>query len=165
MFLDSNNHLWIATLSDGLYVMNLKNKTIKHYGEKEGLTSNQVASISEDSKGNLWIGTLNGLFRYHPDTQSFMRLGEEEGIATSFTYNAATIRNGIAYMGSTKGLLVFSPQNIKTQLAFNKVSLASLRLLDGNQKQFNLYGNEDKELELNHDQNFFTINYSIPEYE
>ncbi len=105
--------------------MNLKNKTIKHYGEKEGLTSNQVASISEDSEGNLWIGTLNGLFRYHPDTQSFMRLGEEEGIATTFTYNAATIRNGIAYIGSTRRAptIVFSPQNIKTQLAFNKVSL------------------------------------------
>lgn len=165
LFLDSNNHLWIATLSDGLYVMNLKNKTIKHYGEKEGLTSNQVASISEDSKGNLWIGTLNGLFRYHPDTQSFMRLGEDEGIATTFTYNAATIKNGIAYMGSTKGLLVFSPQNIKNRLDFNKVSLASLHLLSGNQELFNLYGNEEKQLKLDHDQNFFIINFSIPEYE
>lgn len=165
LYLDRSHHLWIATLSDGLYQMNTLNKELKHFGPKEGLTAGQVMSMSEDRMGNLWIGTSNGLFRYHPATDSFMRLGVDEDIATTFTYGANAIKNDVVYMGSTKGLLIFRPKDVKTRLDFKAVSLSSLHLLSGDQNDFNLYGLHDKRLELEHDQNFFTISFSVPEYE
>lgn len=165
LYLDRSHHLWIATLSDGLYQMNTLNKELKHFGRKEGLTAGQVMSMSEDRMGNLWIGTSNGLFRYHPATDSFMRLGVDEDIATTFTYGANAIKNDVVYMGSTKGLLIFRPKDVKTRLDFKAVSLSSLHLLSGDQNDFNLYGLQDKRLELEHDQNFFTISFSVPEYE
>lgn len=165
LYLDRKHRLWIATLNDGLYVMDTRSKKLKHFETNDGLTAGQVMSMSEDLMGNLWLGTSNGLFRYHPATNSFMRLGEDEDIATTFTYGASATKDDTMYMGSTKGLLIFKPSNVKTRLDFKAVSLSSLHLLSNEQNDFNLYGFEAKQLDLEHDQNFFTISFSVPEYE
>lgn len=165
IYFDHLGKLWLATLRNGLYTLDTDTHQIVHYDEKQGLTELQVASICEDAKGNLWIGTLNGLFRFHPATNSFMRLGIDESLSTSFTYGTNIQKDGFIYMGTTQGLLFFNPNNIKTRLDFNKVSMSALTILGGEQTQFNLYGTEGKVLKLAHDQNFFTISFSVPEYD
>lgn len=165
IYLDQHDNLWFATLDAGFFCLNLKSKEIQEYGEQQGLTDSHVTSINEDAEGNLWMGTNNGLFRYHPNTGSFMRFGKDERIASSFTYGANVQKDGIIYMGSTRGLLMFDPAKIKTKQAYQSVSLTSLDLLGNNPLSFNLYGTEEHKLSLNHDQNFFTIHFSVPEYE
>ncbi|NCQ53823.1 MAG: hypothetical protein GW803_07210, partial [Caldiserica bacterium] len=40
-------------------------KTFTSYTKKDGRNSNQVFSIIEDNKNNLWFGTQNGLVKYN----------------------------------------------------------------------------------------------------
>ncbi|MCB0663826.1 MAG: hypothetical protein KDC24_13855, partial [Saprospiraceae bacterium] len=35
-----------------------------HFGENEGLKSSNLSVLHQDPKGYLWVGGLNGLFRY-----------------------------------------------------------------------------------------------------
>lgn len=165
IYLDSKQRLWFSTLDAGFFSLNLKNREIKQYEERQGLTESNVNSINEDANGNLWMGTNNGLFRYHPGTGTFVRFGRDEHIASTFTYGASVLHDGILYMGSTQGLLMFNPLQIKTTQAFRSVSLTSLDLQGNEPVHFNLYGAEKNKLKLQHDQNFFTIHFSVPEYD
>ncbi|MFN3998429.1 two-component regulator propeller domain-containing protein [Algoriphagus sp.] len=61
------NYLWIAAFDEGLYRYDLKTKELKLFEKNgaEGISSNQVIRIFEDSKKNLWIGTQSGLNLIH----------------------------------------------------------------------------------------------------
>ena len=58
--------------------------------EADGLPSNFIWSLYEDSKGNIWIGSLNGLSKYNPITKTFNGNFEvlmEEVLVPNTSYN------------------------------------------------------------------------------
>ncbi len=61
--LDSKGNLWFASNGGGVFFFD--GKTFTNYTKKDGLNSNQVFSIIEDNKNNLWYGTQNGLIKYN----------------------------------------------------------------------------------------------------
>lgn len=58
---------------------------IKHLTTNEGLANNTVRSLFQDSKGFIWIGSLNGLTRY--DGNSFTNFLPQEGNTLSLSDN------------------------------------------------------------------------------
>ncbi|MCD4751267.1 MAG: hypothetical protein K8R59_18005 [Thermoanaerobaculales bacterium] len=62
LFEDSSGVLWAGTLGGGL--TSLKNGRFTTYTIQDGLCDDHVAAITEDRKGNLWIGTSNGVCRF-----------------------------------------------------------------------------------------------------
>ncbi|MGB0391932.1 MAG: ligand-binding sensor domain-containing protein [Salibacteraceae bacterium] len=60
--LDSKGNLWFTSNGGGVY--HFDGLLFTNYTEKNGLSSNQVFSITEDSKNNMWIGTQNGLTKF-----------------------------------------------------------------------------------------------------
>lgn len=58
--LDNNGKLWIGSYGDGLFVMDTRTKEIKNYTEADGLSSDKITAIYNDSKGNIWLGTDGG---------------------------------------------------------------------------------------------------------
>jgi len=68
VFVDSKQHIWVAT-TEGIVVFNSNFKNIKtipfvYYHKTEnsanGLGTNDVHCISEDTEGNMWFGTFGG---------------------------------------------------------------------------------------------------------
>lgn len=62
--LRSGRNLWVATEGDGLWRLEIDGKSCvraERTGQKEGLPSNFVRSLSEDGEGRLWAGTYGGL--------------------------------------------------------------------------------------------------------
>ena len=43
-------------------------------GNKISSINNNIKTIQQTSKGNIFIGTLTGLFKYRPETNDFLRL-------------------------------------------------------------------------------------------
>lgn len=63
---DQNDHLWIATDGEGITLYN--GNYFKHITENEGLKSNHVNSLFNDSFGNIWILTKKGVNRISDGT-------------------------------------------------------------------------------------------------
>ncbi|MBQ5932494.1 MAG: histidine kinase, partial [Lachnospiraceae bacterium] len=59
LYVDSKNRLWIGTNDNGVAVMENGKYTV--YDTSDGLGSSSVRSITEDSKGTIYIASTNGL--------------------------------------------------------------------------------------------------------
>ena len=85
VFRDSHEVLWVGTIS-GLSRLDRGSSRFVNYellpedGESSGIMPpNWVWEIYEDSRGNLWFGTIGGgLLRYQRETDSFMRFPPDE---------------------------------------------------------------------------------------
>ncbi|MDO4160442.1 MAG: ATP-binding protein [Prevotellaceae bacterium] len=161
IYIDSKEQLWLTSETAGFYSIDEKKRTITCYDKNNGLTTHMVASIAEDNEGNLWIGTYNGLFRYNLATKLFVRFDEGTPIPTFYTYNSAVFNNGLIYMGSISGMVCFNPKNTNIYKRDNKVEFISLQLINNENKTFNLFGDNPERIKLKHDQNFFTIHFSV----
>lgn len=62
-YLDKDGTIWFSSNGGGIY--HYDGKAFKNYTEENGLSSNQVYSITSDHKNNLWFGTQNGLTKYN----------------------------------------------------------------------------------------------------
>lgn len=76
MYVDRNNVMWIGTVREGLLKFDLEQKkfsTFRHDDyEPRSLPSNKVYEITEQSNGDIWIGTSDGVARYIPDERGFI---------------------------------------------------------------------------------------------
>ncbi len=58
---DKNGDLWFASRSQGLVKFSAKlNKVLRVYNKENGLGSNYILSVEQDSKGQLYVGTHSG---------------------------------------------------------------------------------------------------------
>ena len=109
LFTDRNKNIWIGTWGQGLFKLDRGSKTIRPvaYGK---FTSNIILDIYEDSQGNMWIGTENGLDIYNPTTdkiRSFMHNPDRENTITPFGVQSNCIVediNGDFWVGNYGGL-------------------------------------------------------------
>ncbi len=80
----------------------------KYMKTTDGLSNNSVRYIYQDSKGFMWMGTLNGLSRYDGNTfRNFYPERKEYGkfsLADSHIYNLQEDKNGFLWIGSSLDL-------------------------------------------------------------
>jgi ligand-binding sensor domain-containing protein len=77
-----------------------------NYSKNDGLTNNYVLDILQDSKGFLWVATMEGLNRF--DGYSFMKFMHNEDESSSISNNIVTClaedHKGNLWVGTQKGL-------------------------------------------------------------
>jgi len=83
IFEDHNKVLWIGTDGGGLNKFNRENQTFITYKpnppgwtERSGTAGSdhhKITSILEDSNHELWVGTVAGLYTFHPGNEEFKR--------------------------------------------------------------------------------------------
>jgi len=56
---DTEGNIWVATFGKGLFCLN--NLYIQNYSDEDGLSNNNVNSITKHSSGKLIFGTINGV--------------------------------------------------------------------------------------------------------
>lgn len=155
--------LWLTVEHSGFYRLDEKKHTIVSYGLKEGLEDTNVTSMREDAQGNIVVGTYDGLFLMAHGTEKFIRLNVD-GDAMEFTYNSSASYGNTTFFGTTKGLIYFDISKIKLPKSSDEVFFLSLELLNDH-KTFDLYTSSvDEEITLSHDENFFTIRFSTPDF-
>ncbi len=72
MYIDSNGHIWLGTLNNGLTHYNPETGQSKLYSNQEGqansLLDNAVYNITEGRQGHIWLCNATGLSRLNPNT-------------------------------------------------------------------------------------------------
>ncbi len=84
MLLDKAGNLWIGgNGGEGVFSYNAITGVFANYKVKDGLCSNEVGAIYEDSKGIIWFGTEEGACQYDPSKQSTSHITDKNAF-TSF---------------------------------------------------------------------------------
>lgn len=81
----------------------------EHIGIKEGLLNENITAILQDSKGFLWFGTFDGLYKY--DGYSFTKYQldpfDPNSLSQNFIYTIFEDRDGTIWTSSFEGLCKF----------------------------------------------------------
>lgn len=110
-----NGKLWLGTEGGGLVLFDThKNIIISRFTKEQGLSNNSIFSTLQDDKGNLWLGTFNGLSRFDIAKKTFKNYYRSDGLESDqFHFNAATkLRSGAFVFGGISGYNVFYPDSI-----------------------------------------------------
>lgn len=94
-----------------LYHVTANNLVIQNLNEKYGLAKNKVNCMFQDSKGFLWFGMANGLFKFDLTTFSHLTLQKNKinGFPESDIRNIIEFEPGMLLVGTyNKGLLIYN---------------------------------------------------------
>lgn len=71
---DSQQHIWIATYTQGVFIKNRQNKTLYHLNEQTGLVSNFVDVVYVENDTLVWLGTSKGVHGavYNPTQKKYI---------------------------------------------------------------------------------------------
>lgn len=137
-----NGDFWIGTENSGIYIVNTKNKKIKHLYHVEtdasSIGSNSVTDLVFDKKGNLWAGCVNGgLNLLTPGSSSFYHYTEDyvnnpgtlpqRTISALFEDNQSNLwigthRGGVRlYAPKSQKFELFQQEKDKNSLSYNDV--------------------------------------------
>lgn len=140
---DKNGLFWVGTYGGGINLFNPKTGSFnKKYRQKDnrkkGLNDDRVIKIFEDSKGNIWIGTMSGLNRYDPKTDSFKSYTEKNGLSNNVIFGIVEDENNDLWLSTYNGLSRFNPSSDKFNNYYYQDGL------QGNEFNQNAYANDSK---------------------
>jgi signal transduction histidine kinase/ligand-binding sensor domain-containing protein/DNA-binding response OmpR family regulator len=134
---DSRGNMWVAT-RNGLSVLQPGKDSFQVFRMKEGLPSNAVLNMLEDSSHVLWVSTLGGLTKIAVFTDNgrisikCVNYDEYDGLqGREFNTNAALrTSKGELIFGGANGFNLFSPSAIGTDKHIPPVVLTGLQLFN-----------------------------------
>ena len=100
IFQDKNDHYWFATNGEGAY--RYDGKAIIRFTEKDGLCSNFVWSIAEDSNGHLWFTTRDGICSFNGS-----KFANYTNVIKSAAYGKLRYKKGGLFFGHLNGLCFY----------------------------------------------------------
>lgn len=104
---DSHNRLWVGTRDKGLLLYQPESGEFRTFGHRNGLPSNTISAIQENTLGELWFSTLNGIAKLNEGKViSFSAYNKESGIFDAeFSFNiAGSGTNGRVFFGTDNGV-------------------------------------------------------------
>lgn len=170
---DSKGRVWVLTTTGGLNLavgkQPMQSLSFINYSTKNGLPSDFLLSCAEDSAGNLWIATQNGLSKQ--SNGKFQNFGPSDGLGDlSFSEASATkMKNGELVFGTTIGLVSFNPQTmsipkITAPLVLTNLQINSEDISPGTESPLKHLINHTEKIELEHDQNIVSFDFAVLDF-
>lgn len=166
LYYDSKGVLWIGT-SYGLIKLSLtpnENFAYENLNETHGLPNNTIHGITEDHLGKLWLSSNAGLISFDPQSGLFKNFNNKSGVKVlEYSDNAyfGKSSDSTSLFGGVNGVVWIDKGSKPQSKYMPEVYFTGLRIFN---KQFNIIDFEKqnkngRSLILNHNQNFFTIQF------
>jgi signal transduction histidine kinase/DNA-binding response OmpR family regulator/ligand-binding sensor domain-containing protein len=165
LFEDNDNDIWIGSLDNGLFKYNYETDNISWFNTENGFIHESVTSITQDLNNDLWVTGNKGLSKLDLSDNTFKNFNKNDGLLSEkFNYNSVYNDNEILYFGGLNGVNYFNPNQIIYNEELPIIFLEDLMLSNesisiGSNSPLKIALNETKELVLNHNQSFFSIEY------
>ncbi len=172
LFIDKKQNLWIGTFGGGLNKWIRETNSFEHFTSKDGLPSNIINSIVEDRFGNLWISTDKGISLFRVSEKTFKNYDVDDGLQGNEFLPSSGISgtaDGKIYFGGVNGLNFFDPQKLyekskPAKLTFTDFKVFNRSVIPGKDSPLETNILYAKEIQLSHDQNFFTIEFAALDF-
>lgn len=144
----------------------------KSYTTSEGLPSDVILTIMEDTEGQLWVTTEGNLTKFDTDKESFetyseiSRLIKGQNFAEGAKFSS---ESGTIYVGHSKGFLSVKTNwiiknDFKPYIALTNLSIANKSIPIGENSLLSQNIDDVKSLKLSYKQNFFSIEFAALDY-
>ena len=115
---DSKGNIWVCTLDNGLFKINLDDKSVENYknnNSKRSIPSNNVRDIISDSEGKLWIATDKGLCTFDYEREEFItynkKLYQSNSLIDDEIFCLLKDSSGLIWIGTYSGISRFNPNS------------------------------------------------------
>ncbi|BEH00196.1 hybrid sensor histidine kinase/response regulator transcription factor [Bacteroides sedimenti] len=113
---DKDGILWFATLGQGLYSYNKRNKRWKHYlypMSNKLEKAKMITCLCVDSNKHLWVGSEGaGICMYNKSTDSFVNVRDKNNdLPNDVVYRLVVDKQGHIWGSTNKGLFLLNIQN------------------------------------------------------
>lgn len=154
---DKKGNLWISTYGGGLNYFNPKAGKFVHIKESSNLTEGMQA----DLRGNVWMICNGHMHEYNPLTKIYSCYDlpnlQKNGGIKGYVYKD---NYGNLYAGGVNFYISFSPMGISKIKNDPDVYFTDFKIFNTSYSQLL----ENKTIRLNHAQNYFSLEFSAPEY-
>ena len=110
---DSRGKIWISSLVNGVYRLDVDKQEVKHYfheaGNNKSIGSDVIRTIAEDATGKIWFGgTLGCLSVYNSETETFVNFlpdySSPGGLASNRVWSLKSDNRGYMWVATDVGL-------------------------------------------------------------
>ncbi|MFC2101737.1 two-component regulator propeller domain-containing protein [Bacteroidota bacterium] len=168
---DSRGVVWVGTAA-GLNRFDPEKEQFFHFNLSNGLDAIVIYNISEDDRGDLWLSTEKGIMRFRQtsDSTATSRLLElSDGIPFDDNYHFKIYkgREGKIYVSarifSGDGFYCFHPDSLRDNDHVPPVVITGFNVNNEPIRSDSAI-TEQRQLRLNHDQNFFSIRFAALDF-
>lgn len=132
--------------------------------QHQDISEREVQSAIADAYGNIWAGTDNGLYCQPRSSKGLIKFGHSDKLpSVQFCKNACSTDGRLLYFGTTDGIIIVNPSCLITGNTSDQVSFNGIDVLKDN-ISISAFGRNPDKVTLAHDQNFFKIKVSVPEF-
>jgi len=157
--LKTGQNLWIGTDYSGLLETDFRFKKPSVISTEDGLPSMDISSIVADKQNNLWMLTNSGVVKFQTSDKKITVLDKRDGILDLDQLNSLYFDNDTVVIGGTGCLYSLVISQILKNRQPPKVFITNLKVFD---KDYRVQ--KSKPLELNYDQNYFSLEYVALNY-
>ena len=111
LYQDSRQNIWACTKNSGIWIRSRNGEwaSLRKGGQGSGLSSDYVRCVCEDSSGNYWIGTLEGLDIYNPLTRRISKDSKHLGIDRATIYSIFRDKQGTMWISAGGDVHRYNP--------------------------------------------------------
>ena len=157
LHVDPHEGIWLST-PDGMgYIPDTSRpEQYETFGYQQGLNDSYIRAIQEDTRGNVWVSTNNGISLLRQSDKTFVNFNKYDGIPTNNFTGGAVEYGGKMYFTSLDGLCYFDPE----KLTMNR-ELSGIQILSFAGQNMS---DDDGTHHLTYNQNTFRITFGLSDY-
>jgi diguanylate cyclase (GGDEF)-like protein/PAS domain S-box-containing protein len=165
MNLAQNGDLWVGTSNSGIFSYRYKEGTLeeqRHYTVENGLLSDMIFGLLEDSGGHLWASSMAGLSRIELKNGWIKNFDYLDGLSGNEFNGGAFLKgeDGRLMFGGVTGLVSFFPDQLTRNSFHSPVVFTGLK---STESHFFSLKNDD-EVTLTHRDQIIKISFSVLDY-
>ncbi|MEZ5428846.1 MAG: two-component regulator propeller domain-containing protein [Pyrinomonadaceae bacterium] len=161
LHLDGKGRLWIGSTIGGLLRLDdtsAKKPSFAYLTVADGLSSNNVRTITEDRFGRVYVGTARGVDRLSPDTGHIKHYSVNDGLAADFVVDSHCDKNGDLWFATNDGVSRLIPLPDERSSP-PRVFIGGLRIAGVDQPVSDLGDGRIEREELSHIENNLQIEF------
>lgn len=168
---DKKERLWFGTCYGLIRLDGCQEEhpEFTNFSENNGLPNNTIHGIKEDGKGYLWLSSNTGIIQFNAETKTARQFNYKNGLDVfEFCDNAyyQSPFTGSIFFGGVNGVVWLHESNEKENAVVPDIFFKKLRVFNEDfvLDDFIKGESDGRYLQLNYDQNFFSISFVAMDY-